>query len=71
MGGISYRNKNEGKLDRYGKKKKPNWEYRFYVDLSGNVSNRYMDVLLEALRADCLTCRLLGVYRADGGRKNA
>lgn len=31
MGGISYRNKNEGKLDRYGKKKKPNWEYRFYV----------------------------------------
>lgn len=44
------------------------WEYRFYVDLSGNVSPEYMNVLLESLRADCIDCRLLGVYRADGGR---
>lgn len=44
------------------------WEYRFYVDLSGNVSPKLMDVLLESLRADCIDCRLLGVYRANGGQ---
>ena len=47
------------------------WEYRFYVDLSGNVSPKYMDVLLESLRADCIDCRLLGVYRANGGQTHA
>lgn len=47
------------------------WEYRFYVDLSGNVSPKYMDVLLESLRADCIDCRLLGVYCANGGQTHA
>lgn len=47
------------------------WEYRFYVDVTGNVSAHYMDVLLEALRADCLDCRLLGSYRAAGGTGDA
>lgn len=47
------------------------WEYRFYVDLVGNVAPRYMDVLLESLKADCLDCRLLGIYRAHGGQEHA
>lgn len=29
MGEIYYRDRNEGKFDKNGKKKKPNWEYRF------------------------------------------
>lgn len=29
MGEIYYRDRNEGKYDKNGKKKKPNWEYRF------------------------------------------
>ena len=48
-----------------------NWEYRFYVDLSGDVSQKRIDVLLDSLRADCTECRLLGVYRANGGQAHA
>lgn len=29
MGEIYYRDRNEGKFDKNGKKKKPNWQYRF------------------------------------------
>lgn len=47
------------------------WEYRFYVDLSGDVSPKRMDVLLDSLRADCTDCRLLGVYHANGGQEHA
>lgn len=45
-----------------------NWEYRFYVDVEGSVSERHMDVLREALSADCVECRVLGVYRSARGR---
>lgn len=48
-----------------------NWQYRFYVDVVGNVSQRYMDVLLESLMADTSDCRLLGVYCAAGGLAHA
>lgn len=40
MGEISYRDRNEGQLDRYGKKKKPNWQYRFYIDSEGGKRKR-------------------------------
>ena len=48
-----------------------NWEYRFYVDVEGKVSERYMDVLKESLLEDCVECRLLGVFRAARGRQHA
>ena len=41
-----------------------NWEYCFYVDLSGNVSDNNRHVLMESLVADCENCRLLGAYAA-------
>ena len=41
-----------------------NWEYRFYVDLTGNVSETNLIVLMEALDKDCENCRLLGAYKA-------
>ena len=41
-----------------------NWEYCFYVDLSGNVSSDNLRILMDSLRADCENCRLLGSYRA-------
>ncbi|MBQ2989703.1 MAG: prephenate dehydratase [Clostridia bacterium] len=41
-----------------------NWEYRFYVDLTGNVSEDSLHVLMQSLVADCENCRLLGAYRA-------
>ena len=41
-----------------------NWEYCFYVDLSGNVSTDNLRILLDSLRSDCENCRLLGAYRA-------
>lgn len=41
-----------------------NWEYCFYVDLCGNVSDDNLRVLMDSLRADCVNCRLLGAYRA-------
>ena len=40
------------------------WEYRFYVDLCGNVSEENMHLLMSSLTADCENCRLLGTYRA-------
>ena len=43
-----------------------NWEYCFYVDLTGNVSEDSLRVLMESLDADCEHCRLLGAYKAAG-----
>lgn len=40
------------------------WEYRFYVDLTGNVSEEKLAVLMESLGVNCESCRLLGAYRA-------
>lgn len=40
------------------------WEYRFYVDLSGNVSEENLHILMSSLTADCENCRLLGAYAA-------
>lgn len=40
------------------------WEYRFYVDLAGNVSEESLHLLMSSLTADCENCRLLGAYRA-------
>ena len=40
------------------------WEYCFYVDLTGNVSEGNLRILLESLTADTENCRLLGAYRA-------
>ena len=44
-----------------------NWEYCFYVDLTGNVSEDNLRVLMESLSKDCENCRLLGAYRAAKG----
>lgn len=41
-----------------------NWEYCFYVDLTGNVSENNLRILMEALDKDCEHCRILGAYRA-------
>lgn len=41
-----------------------NWEYCFYVDLTGNVGENNLRVLMESLSKDCEQCRLLGAYRA-------
>lgn len=38
------------------------WEYRFYVDLCGNVSEEGLHILMSSLTADCENCRLLGAY---------
>ena len=40
------------------------WEYRFYVDLSGNVGEENLRILMQALSSDCENCRVLGAYRA-------
>ena len=40
------------------------WEYCFYVDLTGNVSEGNLRILLESLQADTENCRLLGAYQA-------
>ena len=40
MGTISYRNRNAGKYDNDGKKKKPNWEYRFELASVGGKRQR-------------------------------
>ena len=40
------------------------WEYRFYVDLTGNVSEEELSILMKSLTADCENCRLLGAYAA-------
>lgn len=44
-----------------------NWEYCFYVDLTGNVSENNLRVLMESLAKDCENCRLLGAYSAAKG----
>lgn len=41
-----------------------NWQYCFYVDLTGNVSEENLSILMGSLTADCESCRLLGAYRA-------
>lgn len=42
-----------------------NWEYCFYVDLTGKVEESTLRVLMESLAKDCENCRLLGAYQAD------
>ena len=44
--------------------KNANWQYCFYVDLTGNVSETNLRILMGSLTADCENCRLLGAYRA-------
>ncbi|MBQ8092868.1 MAG: prephenate dehydratase [Clostridia bacterium] len=44
--------------------KNKNWEYRFYVDLTGNINEAGLSVLLTSLNADCENCRLLGAYKS-------
>lgn len=41
-----------------------NWEYCFYVDLCGNITDEALQVLMRSLDKDCENCRLLGAYRA-------
>lgn len=41
-----------------------NWEYCFYVDLTGNVQENNLHILMASLDKDCENCRLLGAYRA-------
>ena len=41
-----------------------NWEYCFYVDLTGNLRDSNLGVLMGSLQGDCENCRLLGVYQA-------
>ncbi len=40
-----------------------NWEYSFYVDLTGNVDEGSLRILMQSLAADCENCRLLGAYK--------
>ena len=39
-----------------------NWEYCFYVDVTGNISRENLAILMDALSSDCINCRLLGTY---------
>jgi chorismate mutase/prephenate dehydratase len=39
-----------------------NWEYRFYVDLEGDLA--HLSAILSGLSAYCTTVRLLGVYQS-------
>ena len=48
-----------------------NWEYCFYVDLSGDVSSDNLRILMDSLSADCENCRLLGAYAAAKERRDA
>ncbi|MBQ9008934.1 MAG: prephenate dehydratase [Clostridia bacterium] len=41
-----------------------NWEYRFYVDLTGNITDDTLTILLKSLSTFCDDERLLGAYRA-------
>ena len=41
-----------------------NWEYQFYADLCGSISDSSLHVLMQSLNADCEYCRLLGAYKA-------
>ena len=45
-----------------------NWEYRFYVDLTGNISDTTLTVLLKSLNTFCEDSRLLGSYKAAESR---
>lgn len=38
------------------------FEYRFYVDVEGQLSAQRLEVLLEVLSEDCKSCALLGVF---------
>lgn len=40
------------------------WEYRFFVDIEGQLSPEKLTVLKDALAADCDDCRVLGHYVA-------
>jgi len=40
------------------------WEYSFYVDLTGNVAEDSLRVLMTSLQSECDNCRLLGAYAA-------
>jgi chorismate mutase/prephenate dehydratase len=39
-----------------------NWEYRFYVDLDGNLNEPGIQEALKAVEGQCLEYRLLGNY---------
>ena len=41
-----------------------NWEYCFYVDLTGNIEESTLRILMDSLAKDCENCRLLGAYKA-------
>jgi len=41
-----------------------NWEYCFYVDVTGKIEENTLHVLMESLSRDCENCRLLGAYKA-------
>jgi chorismate mutase/prephenate dehydratase len=47
------------------------WEYRFFVDIEGKLTPQKLDVLVEALEADCVDCRVLGHYSAANRRVEA
>lgn len=38
------------------------WQYYFYVEIEGNIDDPRTAELLQALKASCDTCRLLGCY---------
>lgn len=38
------------------------WEYRFYVDVEGNLREQRLSVLLEVLSEDCASATLLGLF---------
>ena len=41
-----------------------NWEYCFYVDITGQIEENTLRILMESLSKDCESCRLLGSYKA-------
>ena len=40
------------------------WQYRFYVDLTGNITQESLNVLVRCLAVDGTSCRVLGSYQA-------
>ena len=42
------------------------WEYSFYVDIEGNVSQKVLQGLSELMNKDGSACRLIGRYESDG-----
>ena len=67
MAKVSVRNRNKDKLDKNGKKKKPNWEWRFEIYSAGKRKN-YSKAGFET-KADAMTAgvKALAEYN-DGGR---